>query len=92
MDPEPQDSFEHDLPTNTTLSFIVKIWIEELASDQHPALWRGYITHVPSQQRRYIQDLYEIVRFIAPNLVALGVATQTNRWRVRRRGPSRHKE
>ena len=64
---------ERDLPDASTQSFIVKIWLEELAGANGPAVWRGHITHVPSGARRHIQDLEAIARFMAPYLVALGI-------------------
>ena len=61
------DQFE--VPTH---SFIVKIWLEETAEEAGQALWRGHVTHVPSGERRYLQDLNEIVAFIVPYLEAMG--------------------
>jgi hypothetical protein len=91
MDSDQPANFEHDLPENTTCSFIIKIWIEELANEQHPARWRGHVTQVPSQQRRYIQNPYDIVRFIAPYLIALGASTQ-GYPRIRRRTQRRYRK
>ena len=65
-------------------SFIVKIWIEETAEEAGHARWRGHITHVPSNARRYIQDLDDIALFIAPYLEQLGVKLK-RRWRLRLR-------
>ncbi|MBK8985297.1 MAG: hypothetical protein IPM39_04325 [Chloroflexi bacterium] len=65
------------LPETTTHSFIVRIWLEETLEEMleasHKALWRGHITHVPSQKRRYFEDLNDIIAFIAPYLEVLGV-------------------
>jgi hypothetical protein len=51
-----------DLEARETHSFVVKVWCEE------PALWRGYVTHVPSGRRQYFQDLTVVLRFIGPYL------------------------
>jgi hypothetical protein len=56
-----------------TQSFITKIWLEESATEGGSATWRGTITHVPSGERRYVQDLYEVLAFIAPFLERMGV-------------------
>lgn len=66
-----------------THSFIVKIWLEETASESSKVLWRGHITHVVSEQRRYLQDLDEIEVFIRPYLKEMGVAFGRDRciWR-----------
>jgi hypothetical protein len=54
-------------------SFIVKIWREDAAQLDRWAIWRGQITHVPSNRRQYVTDLVDILIFIAPYLVAMGV-------------------
>jgi len=54
-------------------SFIVKIWLEETAEEDGRATWRGHVTHVPSGQRRYIQNLDGVTAFIAPYLEEMGV-------------------
>jgi hypothetical protein len=56
-----------------TQSFIVKIWLEETVEEAGRATWRGHITHVPSNERRYLQDLDEIEAFITPYLKKMGV-------------------
>jgi hypothetical protein len=43
-----------------TLTFIVKIWSEELAGEGKKASWRGSITHVGSGKKQYIKKLEEI--------------------------------
>jgi hypothetical protein len=59
---------KRELFEDKTHSFIVKVWLEETASEVNHTVWRGHITHVPSNQRRYIKDLSEIERFIKPYL------------------------
>jgi len=57
-------------------SFVIKIWFEEEAlcnSDQ--AKWRGHITHVASQKRRYVESLAGISEFINENLIAMGAGS-----------------
>ncbi|MCB8983631.1 MAG: hypothetical protein H6659_07390 [Ardenticatenaceae bacterium] len=58
-------------------SFIIRVWIEEPASNDHPAVWRGHITHVPTGRRKYIRDLHQIAQIIAPYLSELGVEFTT---------------
>ena len=56
-------------PTNSRIhSFIIKIWLEEEMDESDRAIWRGHITHVPSGERHYIQDLNAIPVFIEPYL------------------------
>lgn len=60
----------------TTHSFIVKIWVEEIAEQQTDIIWRGHITHVPDGKRRYISNLNEIKEFIALYLEEMGIKTE----------------
>ena len=53
-------------------SFIVKIWLEEAATELGQATWRGHITHVPDGKRRYLKDLSEVASFIGPYLEGMG--------------------
>ncbi len=58
-----------------THSFVVKIWLEEDAEgdDKVDPTWRGHITHVPSRQRKYIDDMNGITSFISLYLERTGV-------------------
>lgn len=66
----------------TTHSFIVKIWLEKAASARNPAIWRGYITHVTSDERRNIQSLNELSEFVARYLERVG-ARPSWQWRIK---------
>ncbi|MBI5877215.1 MAG: hypothetical protein HZB53_06170 [Chloroflexi bacterium] len=72
-------------------SFIVKIWIEDTAVPSGNLIWRGYITHVLSGERRYFRALTEIGEFITPYLQEMGVAIQSRlslaHWLKRRKQP-----
>ena len=72
------DSLEPDAQ-----SFIVKIWVEDGADADGQGELRGHITHVLTNERRYLKDLSEIEDFIAPHLEHMGVKLGM-RWRVRR--------
>jgi hypothetical protein len=63
-----------EISETQTHSFIVKIWLEETAEESGGAAWRGHITHVPSGDRHYLQDLDAIAAIIAPYLERMGVA------------------
>ena len=71
-----------DLIEFNTHSFIIKIWLEEPAENHDKGRWRGHITHVPSGERRYLKSLGEIVAFIGPYLVSMGVRLEAS-WRLR---------
>ncbi|MCI0391849.1 MAG: hypothetical protein MOB07_24165 [Acidobacteria bacterium] len=58
-------------------SFIIRFWVDESSQENAPARWRGQITHVPSGEKRYLQNFEEILNFIAPYLEALGVEMET---------------
>lgn len=67
-------------------SFIVKVWLEESLEDAAgEATWRGHITHVPSQERRYLHALDDIIDFVGPYLERMGVRPRGYR-RSRRAG------
>jgi hypothetical protein len=54
-------------------SFIVKVWLEESGPGSPRGSWRGYITHVADNERRYLENLSEILLFIRPYLERMGV-------------------
>ena len=62
------DSFE-----SNTHSFVIKIWLEETDERSDTSAWRGHVTHVPSRNRRYVDDLQGITDFITRYLEQLGV-------------------
>jgi len=65
-------------------SFIIRLWVDAPADETGQVTWRGQITHVPSEQRRYLRDLEDVVDFIAPFLERLGV--KFSLWsRIKRR-------
>lgn len=60
-------------------SFIVRIWLEEEASGNRDAVWRGQVTHVPSGTQRYVKQLDDLHAFIIPYLEAMGVQVRKRR-------------
>lgn len=49
------------MPSDTEIhSFILKIWVEPDQQSTQPARVHGYITHVPTGERRYIQHLKDL--------------------------------
>jgi hypothetical protein len=58
-------------PEANTLSFIVKIWVEQLAEEGGKATWRGSVTHVGTGERQFIKNLDEISEKIKPYLAIL---------------------
>ena len=64
-------------------SFVVRVWVEERAGQTGQGVWRGHITHVPGDNRRYLKSLDEIGDYLTPYLEAMGVKPGM-RWRRRR--------
>ena len=62
-------------------SYVIKIWREKTENDIAAARWRGYITRVPSGERRYIQSLIDIPFFIGDCQEELNVNPGL-RWKV----------
>lgn len=75
----------------TSHSFVVKVWLEEVADGTRSATWRGHITHVLSSKRRYVHDVGEIGDFILTYLEAMGVRLsgllRLRRWLRRAQSP-----
>jgi hypothetical protein len=53
-----------DLSESTLHSFIIKLWLEGDCGKSEPNVWRGYITHVPTGDRRYLKRLSDIADFV----------------------------
>lgn len=62
-------------------SFVIKIWLEETATESSSATWRGRITHVPSGDEYYFNDLSSVVTIIKPYLSEVGADTEQSRLR-----------
>jgi hypothetical protein len=69
-----------DSPPPNTHSFVVRIWPKRVEGVGEDASWRGSITHVEAGERRYLEDLIEVPRFIAPYIIEAG---GTLDWRSR---------
>lgn len=46
-------------------TFVLKLWVEEVDEETGQVTWRGHITHVASGERRYINEIRNIVEFTA---------------------------
>ena len=62
-------------------SFLVRIW-REAGDAAGEYFWRGHVTRVGCDERKYVQSFEEMVRFIAGFLPAMGVRLNW-RWRTR---------
>ncbi len=68
-----ESKHDEDELERITHSFVLKVWLETRGRAAQPAQWRGYITHVPTGERRYVQELSDIVMAIIPYLAAMDV-------------------
>ena len=80
------------MPEAKVHSFIVKLWWEEACDEPGVARWHGYVTHVPSGERRYLQELLDILSFVKPYVAEIGAdvtrdsrARSWLRWTRRKR-------
>ena len=64
------------MPDLNMHSFVVRIWLEEPVCDGKGARWRGHVTHVPSEEKRYIERLIDLDTFIGSYLKTMGVSTE----------------
>lgn len=51
-------------PEPASHTFLIRIWIEETLDEAERLAWRGHITHLPDEERRYVETLHEIAGFI----------------------------
>ncbi len=72
------DAVDDDLESDT-LSFVIRIWIEDADRGLGGAAWRGHITHVPSGDRKHIAHLDDIVQVVGSHLASRGVWIQGKR-------------
>jgi hypothetical protein len=45
-------------------TFLIRIWIEEIPEKVGRLSWRGRITHLPDEERRYVETFDEIASFM----------------------------
>lgn len=53
---------------SSLLSFVVRLWKEESASEEQQTGWRGHITPVPNGRRHYFTNISEIPDLIVAHL------------------------
>jgi hypothetical protein len=53
---------------SSLLSFVVRIWKEDSASEEQQASWRGHITPVTNGVRHYFTDVSQIPALILAHL------------------------
>jgi len=53
--------------------FLVRIWVEPREIAGAALQWRGVIEHLPTRERRYLNDLAVLTHFITSYLEGLGV-------------------
>ena len=58
-----------DADAMTSVSFIVRLWLEETAVDAGQAVWRGHVTHIPSGHRQHFSALEQLSEIIRQRLV-----------------------
>jgi len=84
MEPDPSADATFGEPAErVTLSFIIRIWLEQPERGR-AAAWRGHITQVPSGQRRSFDDLSWMAVFVLDHLERAGGRAPLL-WRIRRR-------
>ena len=69
-----------DLFEGSTYSFVIKVWLEQKASSNGRAIWRGHITHIPSGERRYLRSVRDISVFVMFYLDKMGVRLGPRWW------------
>jgi len=54
-------------------SFILKVWLIDPDKTEDKQNWRGYLTHVASDRRRYFNNLLEMNTLLIPYLKGMGI-------------------
>ena len=73
------------MPELKVHSFIVKLWLDDSSHTNKPG-WHGYITHVPSGERRYVLEIRDIQNFVKAYVTEIGTETSfISRFRRRLR-------
>jgi hypothetical protein len=67
------DGQNSDPQNDRTVSFVVKIFLEDTGDDKHKVEFHGHITHVPSGDRSYFRSLSSILVFIMRHLRSMGI-------------------
>jgi hypothetical protein len=49
----------------TNHAFSLEIWVEPSETQAHVKRWRARIVHIPSGNRKYVDNFKELVAFIA---------------------------
>jgi hypothetical protein len=69
---EDESDFSEEITSESEiLSFIVRIWKEEPASEKGQEVWRGHITPIPSGIRHYFTSFQEIPDFLSDYLKSI---------------------
>jgi hypothetical protein len=68
-------------PQIDSQSFLIRIW-REAGGTAGRNFWRGHITRIGSEERKYVQSFEELAEYIGQFLPAMGVRLSW-RWRTR---------
>lgn len=60
-------------PEHSSLAFFIRIWVEQTSAEVDGGSWRGHITSLPDQERRYVESLAEIIAFIHERFELIGI-------------------
>jgi len=64
----PLDEMNTNDSDSTIISFIVRVWLEEVAIEDCSPIWRGHIRCIPNGKRHYFKNIREIPALIAAHL------------------------
>ena len=68
MSKDSPNTLNHSSGEARLLSFLVRVWKEELSSQESQIAWRGHVTHIPDGTRQYFKDISEIPDLILAQL------------------------
>lgn len=71
MAKDPSDVSEEINSEPNIVSFVVRVWREDLSDEDNNPVWRGHITPIPDGIRRYFADFNEIPAFMLDHLKSI---------------------
>lgn len=71
MAKNPSDISDEITSDATIVSFVVRVWRENISDEEHEEIWRGHITPIPDGTRHYFTKFGEIPDFMRDYLKSL---------------------
>jgi hypothetical protein len=71
MAKDPSDISDEISSEANIVSFVVRVWREDLSYEEKKTIWRGHITPIPDGTRHYFTNFDEIPEFMLDYLKSI---------------------